>query len=61
MKEPEDELTQGEKDWLDLAKRNPWIFSNYGDDRGDEEDDDCSGSSFRKFCDYSGNNRYPTE
>ena len=65
MKEPEEELTQGEKEWLELAKQNPWLFSNYGDGRKDEEDeedsDDCSETSFQKFCDYYGNNRYPTE
>jgi hypothetical protein len=66
MKEPEEELTEGEKDWLDMAKKNPWLFSNYGDVRKDvqedeEDSDDCSETSFQKFCDYSGNNRYPTE
>jgi len=66
MKEPEEELTEGEKDWLDMAKQNPWLFSNYGDARKDvqedeEDSDDCSETSFQKFCDYSGNNRYPKE
>lgn len=66
MKEPEEELTQGEKEWLELAKQNPWVFSNYGDVRKDvqedeEDSDDCSETSFQKFCDYSGNNRYPTK
>jgi hypothetical protein len=62
MKEPEEELTQGEKEWMELAKQNPWVFSNYGDGRKDEEDeDDCSETSFQKFCDYSGNNKYPTK
>jgi len=62
MKEPEEELTQGEKEWMELAKQNPWLFSNYGDGCKDEEnEDDCSETSFQKFCDYSGNNRYPTE
>ena len=66
MKEPEEELTQGEKEWMELAKQNPWLFSNYGDVRKDvqedgEDEDDCSETSFQKFCDYSGNNRYPTE
>jgi hypothetical protein len=64
MKEPEEELTQGEKEWLELAKQNPWVFSNYGDVRKDvqeDEEDDCSETSFQRFCDYSGNNRYPTE
>ena len=62
MKEPEEELTQGDKEWMELAKQNPWLFSNYGDGSKDEEDEDnCSETSFQKFCDYSGNNRYPTE
>jgi hypothetical protein len=64
MKEPEEELTQGEKEWLELAKQNPWVFSNYGDVRKDvqeDEEDDCSETSFQRFCDFSGNNRYPTE
>lgn len=64
MKEPEEELTQGEKEWLELAKQNPWVFSNYGDVRKDvqeDEEDDCSETSFQRFCDYSGNNRYPRE
>ena len=64
MKEPEEELTEGEKDWLDMAKQNPWLFSNYGDVRKDvqeDEEDDCSETSFQRFCDYYGNNRYPTE
>lgn len=64
MKEPEEELTQGEKEWMELAKQNPWVFSNYGDARKDvqeDEEDDCSETSFQRFCDYSGNNRYPTE
>jgi hypothetical protein len=64
MKEPEEELTQGEKEWMELAKQNPWVFSNYGDVRKDvqeDEEDDCSETSFQRFCDYSGNNRYPTE
>jgi hypothetical protein len=64
MKEPEEELTQGEKEWMELAKQNPWVFSNYGDVRKDvqeDEEDDCSETSFQRFCDYYGNNRYPTE
>jgi hypothetical protein len=64
MKEPEEELTQGEKEWMELAKQNPWVFSNYGDVRKDvheDEEDECSETSFQRFCDYSGNNRYPTE
>jgi hypothetical protein len=64
MKEPEEELTQGEKEWMELAKQNPWLFSNYGDVRKDvqeDEEDECSETSFQRFCDYSGNNRYPTE
>ena len=64
MKEPEEELTQGEKEWMELAKQNPWVFSNYGDVRKDvqeDEEDECSETSFQRVCDYSGNNRYPTE
>jgi hypothetical protein len=59
--DPKDEMTEAEKDWLDLAKRSPWVFSNYGDKRDMDEDDDCSETSFQKFCDHSGNNRYPTQ
>jgi len=46
-----------DKEWDDfyaspMGKR---LYRNYGDDSEDSDE------SFQKFCDYSGNNKYPTQ
>lgn len=59
---PEPEPKQNpDKEWDDFinSPMGKAIYRNYGDDSQDE--DDCSETSFQKFCDYHGNNRYPTE
>lgn len=54
--------SDSDKEWDDFAN-SPMgraMYRNYGDKDNDSEDD-CSESDFQKFCDYHGNNRYPTE
>ena len=53
--------SDADKEWDDFF-RSPMgkaLYRNFGDTS--EDDDDCSERSFQKFCDYHGNNRYPTE
>jgi hypothetical protein len=48
-----------DKDWDEFfSKPRPWLYSNYGDKSSSEDDNT---ESFQKFCDNSGNNRYPQE
>jgi len=54
--------SDADKEWDDFCKSpmGKALYRNFGE-TSEEDDDDCSETSFQKFCDFHGNNRYPTQ